>query len=110
MKTSPISLVALFLSLIACGIALLKNPGAQSTESVSRSTPTSGSIQAVEVNALIQEALDRREKELIRDVAPKIVIMTKELGTYDQLNPKSDPSSIEEMVSPFFKMVSTMGK
>jgi hypothetical protein len=88
MKTSPISIAAFLLSVVACIIAFMKQPSEK----------------------LIQEALDRREKELIRDLAPKIVVMSKNLGTYEQLKPKSDPSSIEEMVAPFFKMVSTVGQ
>lgn len=35
--------------------------------------------------------------------------MTKQLGTYEQLNPKNNPSSIEELVAPFFKIVSKVG-
>ncbi len=104
MKTSPISVVALLLSVIACVVTFLKQP----TESSREPDVAAGGLNATEVNALIQEAVDRRERALIRDIAPKIVVMTKELGTYDQLKPKDNPSSIEEMVAPFFKMVSTI--
>lgn len=110
MKTSAISSAALLLSLVACGIAFFKNSGAGSPENFSVSASGSGTLNAAEVNVLIQKALDQRENELISVIAPKIVRMTKDLGTYDQLNPKSDPSSIEEMLAPFFKMVSTVEK
>lgn len=87
MKSTPISIAALLLSIVACFVAFMRQPSER----------------------LVQEAIDRREKRLIQDLAPKIVTMTKQLGTYEQLNPKNNPSSIEELVAPFFKIVSKVG-
>jgi hypothetical protein len=99
MKTNLLSIIAVIISLIAC-LTVIR----------SKQNENLSSKQITEVNALIQDAIKRRETELIHDVAPKIVEMTKNLDTYDRLKPKPDPSSIEEMVSPFFKMISTVGQ
>ena len=95
MKTSLLSIIALSLSIAACVIALVRDPNSAANTEMNRPISKSNDLQTEEINAIVQRAIAEREERLIQDLAPKIIVMTKELGIYEDLKPKAEPSSIE---------------
>ena len=104
MLNTIVSAIAIIIATMALALGLSNSPKEEGSPEVVQV------LSQQEAKILIQDAIAEREQEIIDDLAPQIVIMTKELGTFSQLNVKTDPSSIEELFSPLFKVTTNLGE